>query len=90
MQRLLVVTQISVSLLLVVGSLLFVRSFRNLMTFDRESAKDGITVAFLGFWQSDLPRESLGELPKELLDEIRSVPGVLSAANHDQRSALAR
>jgi predicted permease len=80
MQRLLVMTQISVSLVLLVGSLLFVRSFRNLMTFDPGMRQDGITVAFLGFWQSDLPRDRWSSFQKELLDEIRSVPGVLSAA----------
>jgi len=80
LQRLLVVTQISVSLVLLVGSLLFVRSFRNLMTFDPGMREGGITVAFLGFWQSDLPRDRWANFQKELLDEIRSVPGVLSAA----------
>src|SRR5207245_1481350 len=80
LQRLLVVTQISVSLVLVVGSLLFVRSFRNLMTFDPGMREDAITVAFLGFWQSDLPRDRWASFQEELLGEIRSVPGVLSAA----------
>src|SRR6266508_3658190 len=34
MRRLMVVTQIAVSLVLLCGALLFVRSFQNLMTFD--------------------------------------------------------
>src|SRR5260370_14736555 len=41
-QRLLVVVQISVSLVLVVGALLFVRSFRNLMTVDRGFREKGV------------------------------------------------
>jgi predicted permease len=80
LQRLLVVTQVSVSLVLLVGALLFVRSFRNLVTFDPGMRESGITEAFLGFWQSNLPRERWADFQRELLEEVRSVPGVLNAA----------
>jgi predicted permease len=80
LQRLLVVTQVSVTLVLLVGALLFVRSFRNLMTFDPGMRESGITEAFLGFWQSNLPRERWADFQRELLEEMRSVPGVLNAA----------
>jgi predicted permease len=80
LQRLLVVAQVSVSLVLLVGALLFVRSFRNLMTFDPGMREGGITEAFLGFWQSNLPRDRWADYQRELLDEVRSVPGVLHAA----------
>jgi predicted permease len=80
MQRLLVVTQVSVSLVLLVGALLFVRSFRNLVSFDPGMRESGITDAFLGFWQSNLPKERWADFQRELLEEVRSVPGVLNAA----------
>jgi predicted permease len=80
LQQVLVVTQISVSLVLLVGALLFVRSFRNLITADPGMRESGITVAFLGFWQSHLPPERLAGYEQELLNEIHAVPGVLSAA----------
>jgi predicted permease len=80
LQRLLVVTQVSVSLVLLVGALLFVRSFQNLMTFDPGMRESGITDAFLGFWQSNLARERWADFERELLEEVRSVPGVLNAA----------
>src|SRR5882724_3023585 len=80
LQRLLVVTQVSVSLALLVGALLFVRSFHNLVTLDPGMRENGITGAFLGFWQSNLPRERWADFQRELLDEVRSVPGVLNAA----------
>src|SRR5580704_5229007 len=80
LQRLLVVAQVSVSLVLLVGALLFVRSFRNLMTFDPGMRESGITDAFLGFWQSNLARERWADFERELLEEVRSVPGVLNAA----------
>ena len=80
LQRLMVVTQISVSLVLLVTALLFVRSFRNLMTFDPGMRESGITTGFLGFWQSNLKPERWLEFKRELLDEIRATPGVLNAA----------
>jgi putative ABC transport system permease protein len=80
LQQFLVVAQISISLVLLVGALLFVRSFRNLMTFDPGMREAGISAAFLGFWQSNMPPERWPEFHRELLEEIQSVPGVLSAA----------
>jgi predicted permease len=80
LQRLMVVTQISVSLVLLVAALLFVRSFRNLMTFDPGMREGGITVGFLGFWQSNLPRERWAEFERQLLEEAQATPGVQSAA----------
>jgi predicted permease len=79
-QRAMIVAQISVSLLLLVGALLFVRSFYNLMTFDPGMRESGLTVAYLGFQKSNITREHLGEFKRELLEDVRSVPGVLSAA----------
>ena len=80
LQRLMVVTQISVSLVLLVAALLFVRSFRNLITFDPGMREGGITVAFLGYWQSNLPPQRWAEFERELQDEVRATPGVLDAA----------
>jgi predicted permease len=80
LQRLMVVTQISVSLVLLVAALLFVRSFRNLMTFDPGMREGGITVGFLGYWQSNLPRERWAEFERQLLEEAQATPGVQSAA----------
>jgi len=80
LQRLMVVTQISVSLVLLVGALLFVRSFRNLMTFDPGMRENGVTFAFLGYWQSNLEPERWPEFQRQLLEEVQAAPGILSAA----------
>ena len=80
MQRLMVVMQIAVSLVLLVGALLFVRSFRSLMTLDPGMREQGITLAFVGFNDSHLAPEHYDEFKRQLLDEVRSVPGVLNAA----------
>ncbi|HET6897253.1 MAG TPA: FtsX-like permease family protein, partial [Vicinamibacteria bacterium] len=80
LQRLMVVTQIAVSLVLLVGALLFVRSFRNLMAFDPGLRQEGITVAWLGWPESNRAGSASDEFRAQLLDEIRAVPGVRSAA----------
>jgi predicted permease len=80
LQRLMVVAQIAVSLVLVVGALLFVRSFRNLMTFDPGLRQEGITVAFLEWPTSNLPAGQGDEFRAQLLDEVRALPGVVAAA----------
>lgn len=79
-QRAIVVTQLSISLVLLTGALLFVRSFYNLMTFDPGLREDGITVAYIGFPKSNIAREHIEEFKRELLEEVRSVPGILGAA----------
>ena len=45
-QRVLVISQVAVSLVLVVGALLFVRSFRNLLTTDAGFRQDGLHYVF--------------------------------------------
>jgi putative ABC transport system permease protein len=80
LQRALVVTQISISLLLLVGALLFVRSFRNLMTFNPGLRESGVTSAFLGYWQSNLPPDRWTPFARQLLAEVQQTPGVRSAA----------
>jgi len=80
LERGMVVTQISVSLLLLAAALLFVRSFRNLMTFNPGMREQGIVSAFLGFWQSNLPPDRWMNFERQLLEEVEATPGVLSAA----------
>jgi predicted permease len=79
-QRLMVVVQISVSLVLLVGALLFVRSFRNLMTVDPGMREGATILAFVGFGDSNVPQERYEEFKRDLLEEVRSVPGVIDAA----------
>ena len=80
MQRVMVVTQVAVSLLLLVGALLFVRSFRNLITLDPGMREAGITVAILAYQQSYLASEHYKDFQRQLLEEVCSIPGVINAA----------
>ena len=79
-QRLMVVTQISVSLVLLLGALLFVRSFRNLLAIDPGMREQGIYVVFVNFNQLHIPPERSNDIKRELLNDVRSVPGVIDAA----------
>jgi predicted permease len=81
MQRLLVVTQIAVSMVLLVGALLFVRSFRNLMTLDPGMREHGITIVHLGFPLSHTAPEQRAEFNRRLVEDVRAVPGVTNAAS---------
>jgi predicted permease len=80
LQRLLVVGQIAVSLVLLVGAALFVRSFYNLTTFDAGVRQEGISVVFMGFGREELPRERVKPLIAELVAEVRALPGVENVA----------
>ena len=79
-QRAMVVMQISVSLALLAGALMFVRSFHNLTTFNPGMREEGITLAGVDFGRSNVPPDRLDEFKRELLEEVRSTPGVLNAA----------
>ena len=80
-QRVMVVAQIAVSLVLLVGALLFVRSFYNLMTFDPGIRQADISIGFFGFHKAKLPPDRINEFQRQLLAEVRSVPGIVSAAS---------
>jgi predicted permease len=80
MQRFMVVTQVAVSMVLLVGALLFVRSYRNLMTVDPGMRESGITVGYFNFHNSNIKPENLAEFKRQLLDDVRSAPGVENAA----------
>ena len=80
LQRMLVVSQIAFSLVLLVGALLFVRSLRNLLTLDMGFRQDGILIANLDLEPLNIPNERRAPFRRELLDRIRTTPGVDSAA----------
>jgi predicted permease len=79
-QRLMVVTQIAVSMVLLVGALLFVRSYRNLMTLDPGMRESGITMGYFGYRSPKLKPENQAEFKRQIVEDIRNVPGVSNAA----------
>ncbi len=80
LRRVLVVSQVALSLVLLVGALLFVRSLRNLLTLDAGFRQEGILITQLDLSRLNLSKQRRQPFKQELLDRIRAIPGVESAA----------
>jgi predicted permease len=81
LRRILVVTQVALSLVLLVGALLFVRTLRNLMTLDPGFRQEGMIVADLDITRLNIPAERRQAFKRDLLDRLRALPGVDGAAD---------
>ncbi|MGH9743304.1 MAG: ABC transporter permease, partial [Candidatus Acidiferrum sp.] len=79
-QQALVVSQIALSMVLLAGALLFVRSFWNLMTLNPGFRESGVLRVYLNFRRLDLPPERYESFKRDLLGQIQSIPLVESAA----------
>ena len=80
LQRVMVIAQIAVCLVLLAGAALFIRSFRNLMTFDPGMREAGITVAFIGFEPLHIAPEHYEDFKRRLVEEVSAAPGIRRAA----------
>jgi len=80
LRRMLVVSQIALSLALLVGALLFARSLGKLASVDAGFLRDGILVSDIDFTSLNLPPEQRISFAKELLEGVQAIPGVKSAA----------
>ncbi len=80
LRRLLVASQIALSLVLLVGALLFLRSLRNLMTLDPGFDPRGVLIADVNFSGMRLPPGRAVSFHDQLLQTVRAIPGVASAA----------
>ncbi|HMD40393.1 MAG TPA: ABC transporter permease [Candidatus Acidoferrum sp.] len=80
-QRMLVVSQIAFSVVLLVGALLFVRSFWNLMTLDPGFTESGILLTQVTFRTPSIPPEHYRAFKHDLVQQIRSIPLVDAAAS---------
>jgi predicted permease len=79
-QRVLVASQIAVSVVLLVGALLFARSFWNLVTLDPGFRERGILVAYVDLKRLALPPERYVPFVRDLLTAVKTVPQVESSA----------
>jgi predicted permease len=80
LRRVLVVAQVALSLVLVAGALLFSRSLGKLMTVDAGFRQEEVLTALVIFQRLNLPPERNQVYRDELLDRVRAIPGVESAA----------
>ncbi|HKD16268.1 MAG TPA: ABC transporter permease, partial [Thermoanaerobaculia bacterium] len=79
-RRALVVSQVALSLVLLVGSFLFVRSLGNLLALDAGFQQDRILTVSTDFTRVHVPKERWSDYRREILERIGAVPGVTSAA----------
>jgi predicted permease len=80
LRRALVVTQVALSLVLLVGALLFVRSLRNLLSVDAGFQATGVVTVSLDLRRPNYGKERLPLVYRDMLQRVSSQPGVASAA----------
>jgi putative ABC transport system permease protein len=80
LRRLLVVAQVALSVVLIVGALLFVRTLANLTRTDPGFAREGILIASVDLGRVPLAPEHRIAYKTAVLDRVRAVPGVAAAA----------
>ena len=80
LRRALVVSQVALSLVLVVVAVLFVRTFTNLVNLDGGFRQDHLLVADIDYSRLKLPKERRISYKLDLLNQIRAIPGVAGAA----------
>ncbi len=80
LRRVLVVSQIALSLTLLVGALLFARSMNNLAKVDAGFQRDGILVTNIDFTTLNLSNPGRLQFANELVKRVRAIAGVQAAA----------
>jgi putative ABC transport system permease protein len=81
LRRVLVVSQVALSLVLLSGALLLSRSLANLLTLDAGFQQNGILVTNVALTRLQLSPEQRLELEKDLLNRIRAITGVEAVAD---------
>jgi putative ABC transport system permease protein len=81
LRRILIVSQVGLSVVLLTGALLFVRSLRNLTTLDVGFQQTGILITSVDFGRLKLPEERYTEYKRDLVKRVQAIPGVESAAH---------
>ena len=76
LRRILVVSQVALSLVLLVGALLFARSLRNLYTLNPGFNEDGVLIAQLDFARLKIPQDQRVDYKRRLVEQARAIPGV--------------
>lgn len=80
LRRGLIVSQVALSLVLLVAALLFVRTFRNLLNLDAGFQQDHLLVADFDYSRLNVAAANRPEFKRNLLDNVRNTPGVIAAS----------
>jgi predicted permease len=83
LRRILVTAQVAMSLVLLVGALLFAGSLRKLVAVDPGFNPEGLVAVSVDLRGMKLPKERLNPVRAELQQRIANGPGVVSAATVD-------
>ena len=83
LRRALVVTQVALSLVLLMGALLFSGTLKNLTSADTGFRQEGVLVARVAFAYLHLPPARIPMFRQELLERLRAVPGVAAVGDTD-------
>jgi predicted permease len=81
LRRILIVSQVGLSVVLLMGALLFVRSLRKLTTLNVGFQQTGILVTYVDFTHLQLPEERYTEYKGDLVKRVEAIPGIESAAH---------
>jgi predicted permease len=81
LRRALVVSQVALTLVLLVGSLLFVGSLRKLAHVETGFRKENVLIVDMRFVRANPGAVQIHTYQKRLLDKIGAIPGVLSVAD---------
>jgi putative ABC transport system permease protein len=76
----LVIAQVGLSLMLLVGALLFVRTLRNLLVLDPGFQREGVLIVDIDHTRLNIPPAERIQFRDRLLEQVRAVPGVAAAA----------
>ena len=83
LRRALVVIQVAMSLVLLAGALLFVRSLQKLLAIDPGFRPEGIVAVSVDYRAAHFPKERIAEIRRETLEKLRSRTGAMAAGQVD-------
>jgi predicted permease len=81
LRRTLVVTQVALSLVLLVGALLFVQTLQNLSNLDAGFQQNNILISDVDLSHLQIPTAQRVAFKQELLTRLRAIPGITSVAS---------
>ena len=79
LRRALVVVQVALSLVLVVGALLFARSLQNLLHTDPGFRQHGVLIANMDVRRANVAPESRRAVYAAIVERLRNIPGAIDA-----------
>ena len=79
LRRALVVAQVAMSVMLLAGALLFVRSLQKLLSVDPGFRPEGIVAVSVDYRAAAYPKERIREVRRQMLEKLRERTGAISA-----------